>query len=313
MIAAPLEAAGVAMLFMVPALLLARRRRRDGWPRPTAHAPRSSSSFEIPLRQPMSLSRRHPESDRSRTWPCGAALVALLAVCSCTTGGGGLGRGTGNGGSVAGSGGGNAGGAGGMAGAGTGGLDAAAPCDPTLCTMPPAAKCQEDSNDVTYSAVSYTGTPTCNNREGCIYPASTEPCEYGCYLGQCTAALASLGNVQGTDAGGSVSLNGGGVAANTVVTVTARTSPRGAAHTVELDYGTCTASTLCVMTSFTFMTLDPNTPAGQTSYDQWTANLAGKSSGTKLAFQLQATGAGTSAISIISQASTGVPWSYTSN
>ena len=178
--------------------------------------------------------------------------------------------------------------------------------------MPPAAKCQEDSNAVNYSVISYTGTPTCNNREGCIYPASTAPCDYGCYQGQCTATLAPLTDVQGKDASGPVSLAGGGVAANTVVTVTARTSPRGAAHTVEVDYGTCTASTLCVMTDFLGMTLDPNTPAGQTSYDQWTANLSGQSSGTKLAFELQATGAGTSS-AIISQASTGVPWSYTSN
>jgi hypothetical protein len=38
----------------------------------------------------------------------------------------------------------------------------------------------------------------------------------------------------------------------------------------------------------------------------------GKSSGTKLEFELQATGAGTPS-AIISQATTGVPWSYTSN
>jgi hypothetical protein len=259
--------------------------------------------------------RRHPESERFRTWLGRASLAALLVVCGCGGGNGstdgGAGGGVGSGGAIGGRGGGNVGG-GGIAGAGRGGQDAAGPCDPTLCTMPPAAKCQEDSNDFGYSVVSYTGTPTCTNWEGCIYPASTAPCTYGCYQGQCTAALASLTDVQGKDASGPVFLSGGGVAANTVVTVTARTSPAGAAHTVEVDYGTCTASTLCVMTAFLGMTLDPNTPAGQTSYDQWTANLPAESSGTKLEFQLKATGAG-SLSAIISQASTGVPWSYTSN
>jgi hypothetical protein len=135
-------------------------------------------------------------------------------------------------------------------------------------------------------------------------------------MAACTAALASITNVQGkVTAGGvamQVTLTGGGVPAQSVVTVTARTSPRGAAASLDLHYGTCTASTLCVMTDVLFMALDPSTPAGQSDYDQWTVDVPGQTAGTRLAFQLQATGAGDGS-SMISQASLGVPWSYTSN
>ncbi len=194
--------------------------------------------------------------------------------------------------------------------------DAGAPCDPTLCTTPPATECQVDSVTLRYSVASYDGTPTCTNIDGCLYPKAVTPCDHGCYLAQCTAMLASITNVQGKAAvrgvAMPVSLTGGGVAANSVVTVTARTSPRGAASAVSFRWDTCTASTLCVLTDLLFMDLDPSTPAGQTDYDQWTVDVPGQTAGTRVEFQLQATGAGDGS-SMISQASLGVPWSYTSN
>jgi hypothetical protein len=197
-----------------------------------------------------------------------------------------------------------------------GAWDAGAPCDPTLCTTPPAAACEQDSVSLYYSVASYDGAPTCNNASGCIYPKLETPCDHGCYMAQCTAALASITNVQGTATGGGVtmqvSVSGGGAPANSAVTVTAWTSPRGAAASLDLNYGTCTANTLCVMAYTLFMSPDPNTPSGQTDYQQWTATIPAQTAGTKVAFQLQATGAGNPS-SIISQESLGVPWSYTSN
>jgi len=109
-----------------------------------------------------------------------------------------------------------------------------------------------------------------------------------------------------------VQITGGGVPANTAITITARTSPRGASSGIDLRYGTCTASTLCVKTSFVFMQYDPTTPDGQSDYDQWTGTIPGQPAGTKVEFELQATGAGDGS-SELSQASLGVPWSYTSN
>lgn len=195
--------------------------------------------------------------------------------------------------------------------------DAGMPCDPSLCTTPPAATCEVDSATLRHSIASYDGAPTCTNIDGCIYPKLATLCDHGCDMAQCTGALASITNVQGkaTTSSGTimpVSITGGGVPANTMVTVTARTSPRGAASSVTLRYGTCTASTLCVMSSILFMDVDPSTPAGQSDYEQWTVNVSGQAAGTKLEFQLQATGAGDGS-SMISQASLGVPWSYTSN
>lgn len=245
----------------------------------------------------------------------------LLLLAGCGGGGGGVVTGKGGqdgGGGVGGAGaGGGVGGAGAGAGGGTAGArDAETPCDPTLCTTPPAAACEQNSVTLDYSVASYDGAPTCTNASGCSYPKLDTPCDHGCYLAQCTAALASITNVQGTATVGGVtmqvSVSGGGAPANSAVTVTARTSPRGAAASLDLNYGTCTANTLCVLADILFMSPDPNTPSGQTDYEQWTATIAAQTAGTKVAFQLQATGAGDLS-SMISQASLGVPWSYTSN
>jgi hypothetical protein len=195
--------------------------------------------------------------------------------------------------------------------------DAGTPCDPTQCTTPPDAACQVDATTGHRSVVSYAGTPTCDNVTGCAYPKQVAACDHGCYAAQCTAALASISNVQGKDVASDgtslpVSISGGAVPPNNAITVTAQTSPRGAAASLDLHYGTCTGSTLCVMTSTLFMSPDPATPADQSDYDQWTVNVPGQDAGTKVEFQLQATGAGDLG-SMISQASPGVPWSYTAN
>jgi hypothetical protein len=195
--------------------------------------------------------------------------------------------------------------------------DGGAPCDPTQCTTPPQAACQVDATTGRRSVVSSDGAPTCDNVTGCAYPKQVAACDHGCYAAQCTGALASISDVQGkhTASDGTsmpVSITAGAVPANNPITVTARTSPRGAAASLDLHYGTCTAGTLCVMTSTLFMSPDPATPADQSDYDQWTVNVPPQTPGTKVEFQLQATGAGDSS-SMISQASPGVPWSYTAN
>lgn len=192
----------------------------------------------------------------------------------------------------------------------SGAWDAGAPCDPTLCTTPPASTCEQDSTSLRHSAVTY-GTATCDNLNGCMYPEVLTPCDYGCYMAQCTAALASVTDVQAkASSGASVSVTGGSAPAGGTVTVTARTSPRGAADSISFEYGTCTSNTLCIMTSFLFMGLDPNTPAGQTDYDQWTVTVPAQTAGTVLQFELAVTAAGGGAM--LSQASLGAPWSYTS-
>ena len=196
----------------------------------------------------------------------------------------------------------------------SGDWDAGAPCDPTLCTTPPASTCAQDSVTLHHAVVSY-GTPTCDNVSGCMYPQSQTPCDHGCYMAECTAALASITNVQGqTNSAGalmSVSVTGGSVPAGSPVTVTARTSPRGAADSISFEYGTCTSNTLCVMTGLLFIGLDPNTPSGQSAYDQWTVNVPAQTTGTELQFELAVTAAGGG--SMLSQASLGTPWSYTSH
>jgi hypothetical protein len=188
-----------------------------------------------------------------------------------------------------------------------GAWDAGAPCDPTQCAAPPASKCQQDSDTLQHSVVTYE-TPTCDNVSGCMYPQSVTPCDHGCYMAACTAALASITDVQGNS--GAVSVTGGSAPAGSPVTVTARTSPRGAADSISFEYGTCTSNTLCIMTDFLFMGLDPNTPAGQTDYDQWTVTVPAQTAGTVLQFELAVTAAGGGAM--LSQASLGTPWSYTS-
>jgi hypothetical protein len=195
-------------------------------------------------------------------------------------------------------------------------VDAAPPCDPTMCTTPPAASCEFGQVSRIFVA-SYDGAPSCDTTNGCKYPKALTRCDHGCYKATCTAALASIANVQATatDALGTVtpvSPMGGTAPANTAVTVTARTSPRGACAGMDLDYGKCTAGTLCVMAYTLFMDPDPSTPADQTDYDQWRAKVPAQPAGTKIEFQLQATGAGDLS-SMISQRSLGVRWSYTSN
>jgi hypothetical protein len=198
-----------------------------------------------------------------------------------------------------------------------GAWDAGTPCDPTVCTTPPAHACEQDSTTLRFSVASYDGPATCDNVAGCFYPKLLTRCDHGCYMAQCTGILTGITNVQGSAKNSSgmavpVQITGGGVPASTVVTVTARTSPRGAASGVKLTYGTCTASTLCIRSSFLVMGLDPSTPAGQTDYDQWTVNVPGQTAGTRLEFDLMATGAGDLSAQS-SYASPGVPYSYTSN
>lgn len=64
------------------------------------------------------------------------------------------------------------------------------------------------------------------------------------------------------------------------------------------------------MSDHTVHRLDPNTPAGQTDYDQWTVTVPAQTAGTGLQFELAVTAAGGGAM--LSQASLGTPWSYSS-
>jgi len=189
------------------------------------------------------------------------------------------------------------------------------PCDPTLCTTPPPRACESQPVTNDEAVADYSGAPTCDDVNGCIYPKSLTPCDHGCYLAQCTGPLTAVSNVTGSaTVGGAVHpvfLNDGGAPAGSAVTVTARTSPRGAASSVKVNYGTCPSGTFCSTIALMFMSHDPSTPDGQTDYDQWTITFAAQSAGTSLQFQLYATeptGNG-----ILSQAAPSTPWSYTSN
>jgi hypothetical protein len=192
--------------------------------------------------------------------------------------------------------------------------DAGTPCDPTLCTTPPPPACELDSVNNRFAIASYNGTPTCDNRTGCRYPKALKACDHGCHEGVCSGALTTLTNVQGkATVGGNVvpiSLTAGAAPANSPVTITARTSARYAASTIKIEYGTCTANTLCIKTGLVFMALDPSTPAGQTDYDQWTVDLPAQPAGTKVEFDLYASESGGFG-GVLSQASLGKDWSYT--
>jgi len=139
-------------------------------------------------------------------------------------------------------------------------------------------------------------------------------CPYACYEAQCIGPLTSIGSVSGSfvynGTKQTVSLTGGSAPASGPVTVTARTLPRGATQSVELRHRWRTATQIGTTTTTLFIDLDPNTPAGQSDYDQWIVDIPPQTSGTQILFSLEASGYGSPFI--ISQASTGMDWTYTS-
>jgi hypothetical protein len=146
-----------------------------------------------------------------------------------------------------------------------------------------------------------------------ISPSFGSP--YACSEGQCLGPLTSVGNVTGSfvtnGARQTVPLTGGSSAPSTgPVTVTARTFPRHTAREVDLRYNWRSATQIST-TETLFMALDPNTPAGQSDYDQWTVDIPAQTSGRQVEFTLEASGYGSEFF--ISRPGPTTLWSYTSN